>query len=57
MLWKALLRFDIKELIECSAAGTTQTGLGRVLRAPLILKEKKTKIYIEYTSMDENWKQ
>ena len=51
------MRFDIKELIECSEAGTTQTGLGRVLRAPLILKEKKTKIYIEYTSMDENWKQ
>ena len=35
LLCKTLLRFDIKELIECSAAGTTQTGLGRALGAPL----------------------
>ena len=41
LFWKTLLRFDIKELIECSAAGNTQTGLGRVLRAPLRWKEIK----------------
>ena len=56
-----MLRFDIKELIECSAAGTTQTGLGRALGAPL--REKDIKIYIEYRihriylHMGENWKQ